>query len=91
MGFGQSPAQAREVTAAEVGPVIDYVAAVCDAVDTYLFTLGDADLDAVIDDAWDPPVTRGVRLISILHDAVIHLGQAAYVLGSDSEGVEDSR
>lgn len=91
MGFGQSPAQAREVTAAEVGPVIDYVAAVCDAVDTYLFTVGDADLDAVIDDAWDPPVTRGVRLISILHDAVIHLGQAAYVLGTDSEGVEDSQ
>ncbi|WP_312975554.1 DinB family protein [Corynebacterium sp.] len=83
MGFGQSPVQAREVSAAEVGPVIDYVTSVCDAVDTYLSTLGDADLDAVIDDAWDPPVTRGVRLISILHDAVIHLGQAAYVLGTD--------
>ncbi|AHW64214.1 Putative membrane protein [Corynebacterium glyciniphilum AJ 3170] len=84
MGFGQTPAQAQDVTAAEAGPVTDYVTAVCDAVDAYLSTLDDADLDAVIDDAWDPPVTRGVRLISILHDAVIHLGQAAYVLGTDA-------
>lgn len=84
MGFGQSPAQAREVSAAEVGPVIDYVTAVCDAVDAYLSTLGEADLDKVIDDAWDPSVTRGVRLNSILHDAVIHLGQAAYVLGTET-------
>jgi hypothetical protein len=40
-----------------------------------------ADLDRVVDDRWDPPVTLGVRLVSVLGDATQHLGQAAYVRG----------
>ncbi|MCU1601360.1 MAG: hypothetical protein JWO22_2069 [Frankiales bacterium] len=39
------------------------------------------DLDRVVDDRWDPPVTLGVRLVSVLSDELQHLGQAAYVLG----------
>lgn len=35
----------------------------------------------VIDDSWDPPVTVGVRLVSIVDDAAKHLGQAEYVRG----------
>ena len=34
----------------------------------YLRTLGDDDLDRVVDDSWDPPVTLGVRLVSVLSD-----------------------
>ena len=37
--------------------------------------------DDVVDTNWTPHVTRGVRLISIIDDAVAHLGQAAYVRG----------
>ncbi len=40
-----------------------------------------ADLERIIDRRWDPPVTVGVRLVSILADCLQHLGQAAYVLG----------
>ena len=36
----------------------------------------------VIDDSWVPPVTRGVRLISVYADALQHIGQAAYVVGT---------
>ncbi|PNE16494.1 hypothetical protein B1H26_24895 [Amycolatopsis sp. BJA-103] len=43
--------------------------------------LGEADLDRIVDDAWDPPVTLGVRLVSVLSDDLQHAGQAAYVRG----------
>lgn len=43
--------------------------------------LSDGDLDRVVDDSWDPPVTLGVRLVSVVDDDLEHLGQAAYVRG----------
>ena len=39
----------------------------------------------MIDTKWNPPVTRGVRLVSIIDDAVTHLGQAAYARGQIEE------
>ena len=47
----------------------------------YLEGLGDADLDRVVDTRWDPPVTLGVRLMSVVGDDMAHLGQAQYVRG----------
>jgi hypothetical protein len=39
------------------------------------------DLDRIVDRRWDPPVTLGVRLISIADDSLQHAGQAAYIRG----------
>ena len=39
------------------------------------------DLDRVVDERWDPPVTLGVRLVSVINDGSQHVGQAAYVRG----------
>ena len=39
------------------------------------------DLDRIVDRRWDPPVTLGVRLVSIADDCLQHAGQAAYVRG----------
>ena len=47
----------------------------------YVKTIRDADLDRVVDTNWDPPVTLGVRLVSIADDALQHVGQAAYLRG----------
>jgi len=47
----------------------------------YLEGLTPDDLDRVVDDRWDPPVTLGVRLVSVVNDDAQHLGQAAYVRG----------
>ena len=47
----------------------------------------DADLDRVVDTNWDPPVTLGVRLVSVMSDGLQHAGQAAYVRGLPSAGV----
>jgi uncharacterized damage-inducible protein DinB len=47
----------------------------------YLETLTDEDLDRIVDRRWNPPVTLGVRLISVISDDLQHAGQAAYVRG----------
>jgi uncharacterized damage-inducible protein DinB len=39
------------------------------------------DLTRVVDDAWDPPVTLGVRLVSVISDDLQHVGQAAFLRG----------
>jgi hypothetical protein len=41
----------------------------------------DADLSRVVDTRWAPPVTLGVRLVSVLNDDMMHVGQATYVHG----------
>lgn len=43
--------------------------------------LEDDDFDRIVDERWDPPVTLGVRLVSVLDDCIQHCGQAAYVKG----------
>jgi hypothetical protein len=38
-------------------------------------------LDKIIDRSYDPPVSRGVRLVSVLSDNIQHAGQARYLRG----------
>ena len=47
----------------------------------YLRALDPPGLERVVDDQWDPPVTVGVRLVSVLADDLQHVGQAAYLRG----------
>ena len=47
----------------------------------YVRGLTDGDLDRVVDRAWNPPVTLGVRLVSVIDDDTQHVGQAAFVRG----------
>ena len=79
-GYGQD---AEEV--AKVAVDADLLAAYHDAVHAatadFLRPLGDRDLDRIVDTRWDPPVTLGVRLVSVLADDLQHAGQAAYVRG----------
>ena len=41
----------------------------------------EADLTRIVDERWDPPVSLGVRLVSVVTDDLQHVGQAAYVRG----------
>ncbi len=59
----------------------DYHSAVHAATADYLATLTDGDLDRVVDERWDPPVTLGVRLVSVVTDDLQHAGQAGFVRG----------
>lgn len=79
-GYGQS---AREVGEVTPSPELlsGYFEAVHSRTVAYLDGLSDEDLDRVVDERWDPPVTLGVRLLSVIGDGLQHAGQAAYVLG----------
>lgn len=80
LGYGMSRDEVGRVRAsAEL--LLDYLRAVHARTIKYVGGLAPEDLDEVIDDSWDPPVTRGVRLVSILDDDVQHAGQAGYVRG----------
>ena len=48
--------------------------------------MSDSDLDRVVDDNWDPPVTLAVRLVSVVNDCTQHVGQASYASGILSRG-----
>ncbi|HEX6447773.1 MAG TPA: DUF664 domain-containing protein, partial [Streptosporangiales bacterium] len=43
--------------------------------------LTDVDLPRIVDEGWDPPVSLGVRLVSVIDDCMEHVGQAAFVRG----------
>ena len=58
-----------------------YYDAVHAATLAYVDGVNDADLDRIVDEGWDPPVTLGVRLISVVNDDLQHAGQAAFVRG----------
>lgn len=71
--------------------LLGYYAAVHARTEAYLATLTDADLDRVVDDQWDPPVTLGVRLVSVLDDDLEHAGQAALLRGIAERSAARSR
>jgi hypothetical protein len=61
--------------------LIGYLDAVHQRTCSLLEGLSPDDLDRMVDRRWDPPVTMGVRLVSIADDGMQHAGQAAYVRG----------
>ena len=79
-GYGHSSAQVAQVVASAEN-LLGYVDAVATFAADYVGGLTHAELDRVVDRRWDPPVTLGVRLVSIVVDAAEHAGQAAYVRG----------
>mgnify|MGYP000920890220 CR=1 FL=1 len=81
MGYGHTAAEAGRVVVSDLSLLTGYLDAAADATAAYLHGLDPDCLDEVVDTRWDPPVTRGVRLVSIIDDASQHAGQAAYVRG----------
>ncbi|MGH9108028.1 MAG: mycothiol transferase [Acidimicrobiales bacterium] len=79
-GYGQPPDETA-LFRAPADLLAGYHDAVHDATVRYLDSVTAEALDRVVDDRWDPPVTLGVRLVSVLADDLQHGGQAAYVRG----------
>jgi uncharacterized damage-inducible protein DinB len=80
-GFGHSPDEVAKVQVASPELLTGYYDAVAEQTLAFVGTLSDADLDRVVDERWDPPVTLGVRLVSVVGDDEQHVGQAAFVRG----------
>ncbi|MFC3501643.1 DinB family protein [Micromonospora krabiensis] len=80
-GFAHTAEQVAALRPENAQALIDYHEAVHTRTRAYLAGLRPADLDRVVDESWDPPVTLGVRLVSVAEDDLQHVGQAAYVRG----------
>jgi uncharacterized damage-inducible protein DinB len=80
-GYGHG---SEEVAAVQVGSgelLAGYHDAVHQQTVRYVERLADADLERIVDRSWDPPVSLGVRLVSVIADDLQHAGQAAFVRG----------
>lgn len=79
-GYGHGRAEVAKVRVA--GELLTgYLDAVTAQTQDYLAKVEGEDLDRIVDERWDPPVSLGVRLVSVVSDDLQHAGQAAYVRG----------
>lgn len=80
-GYGHTPEQVAAIRPGSATILVDYLSQVTERTLVFLDEVTADDLDRVVDDSWDPPVTLGVRLNSVLGDNWQHVGQAAHVRG----------
>ena len=80
-GYGHRADEVAQVRPDGPEVLIGYYDAVAARTAELLADLADGDLDRVVDERWNPPVTLGVRLVSIADDDIQHAGQAAYLRG----------
>ncbi|MFD3699096.1 DinB family protein [Streptomyces sp. NPDC058646] len=80
-GYAHTAREAGTVRVSSGELLLEYFDAVHEHTLAFVRGLAAADLDRVVDERWDPPVTLGVRLVSVLGDDLQHAGQAAFVRG----------
>jgi len=85
-GYGHGPDDVAAVRVASGELLTAYYDAVYEQTTRYVRGLADADLDRIVDRRWDPPVSLGVRLVSVISDGLQHAGQAAYLRGLSDQG-----
>lgn len=80
-GYGHGSEQVSAVRVDEPELLLGYHDAVHRRTVEFVCGLTEQALARVVDEGWDPPVTLGVRLVSVLGDDWQHVGQAAYLKG----------
>ncbi len=81
IGYGHTSGQVAAVRPDGPDTLMGYHDAVHTRTLDYLATIDAAELDRIIDYRWEPPVSVGVRLVSVISDCLQHAGQANYVRG----------
>jgi uncharacterized damage-inducible protein DinB len=79
-GYGHGPEDVAAVRA-DAESLLGYFEEVHEKTQRFVNSLVDDELLRVVDQDWDPPVTVGIRLVSVIADDLQHVGQAAYVRG----------
>lgn len=79
-GFGHTSEQVAAVTG-DADLLHGYFDAVHEMAINFVRTVTDRDLDRVVDEQWDPPVTLGVRLVSVAGHNFEQLAQADFIRG----------
>jgi uncharacterized damage-inducible protein DinB len=80
-GWGHTPDEVGAVRVESGELLTGYHDAVFEQSLRFIEGLTDANLDRIVDERWDPPVSLGVRLVSVIDDDAQHAGQAAYLRG----------
>ncbi|MFJ3086500.1 DUF664 domain-containing protein [Streptomyces sp. NPDC086838] len=80
-GYGQSGEEVAAVRVDSGDLLLGYYDSVHEHTLSFIRNLEGHALDRVVDEAWNPPVTLGVRLVSVLSDDLQHAGQAAFLRG----------
>jgi hypothetical protein len=81
-GFGYSKDEVAALKPESAQLLLDYFDVVHSRSLQYLRGLEAGDLDRELDEPqWNPPVTVGVRLVSVISDCLQHVGHMAYVRG----------
>jgi hypothetical protein len=90
-GYGHTPEEVAAVKPEGPDVLIEYLRGAQARMEDFLSEMDPDQLDRVVDERWEPPVTLGVRLVSIADDCLQHVGQAAYIRGliDDRPGAED--
>lgn len=80
-GYGHSAADVAAVRDLTPEQLTGYYDAVHERTIGFIAALTEDALDRIVDTRWTPPVTLGVRLVSVITDDLQHAGQAAFVAG----------
>jgi uncharacterized damage-inducible protein DinB len=80
-GYGHSWDEVMSLRPESAAALIEYYEVVAARTRTFVQTATAPDLDRIVDERWNPPVTLGVRLVSIADDDIQHAGQASYARG----------
>jgi hypothetical protein len=81
IGYGHTADEVASVRVDDPKLLLDYHDAVHRQSVDYVRGLADADYDRIVDRSWDPAVSLGVRLVSVVTDTMMHAGQAQFVRG----------
>lgn len=73
-----TPQEAAKVQVTDKQLLIDYLNESIEFTLNYLKTITGDSLHDIVDLNWTPPVTRQVRIVSAIDDAIMHSGQAVY-------------
>jgi hypothetical protein len=80
-GQGHTPEQVGAIRPEGPEDLVGYHDAVHDRSLEYLRGVDGDELGRIIDESYDPPVSVGVRLVSVISDNIQHAGQARYLRG----------
>ena len=80
-GYDHSWTEVLSIRPESADVLVEYYQAVFARTRDLLDRTAAADLDQIVDQHFNPPVTLGVRLVSIADDDIQHAGQAVYARG----------
>jgi hypothetical protein len=86
-GYGHRAADVAAVRVKSGKLLVGYHDAVHQQTTRLVEGLDETDLGRIVDRSWDPPVSLGVRLVSVIADDLQHAGQAAFVRGILQRGM----